>query len=81
MEEERPYPDAVLGQEEQPCFLCGKPTPWIDISFEINLCSKKCYDEMWRRYWVAVRIRGPIPIPGASSKNIFVRIWRYLRRR
>lgn len=43
----------------RPCWHCGKPTPWIEINFETNLCPGACNDAKTAEWWEADRRAGP----------------------
>ncbi len=36
------------------CFMCGKETRYIDISFETWLCSEECQRDLDEEYYEAV---------------------------
>lgn len=40
----------IKGTSDKPCFNCGTPTPYIEISFEAHMCSEECNDQKWREY-------------------------------
>lgn len=50
---EQKYPEAQVDQDQVQygvyrsgvigtCFVCGKRTSWVDISFDAHLCSEEC---------------------------------------
>ena len=40
----------VLGDDPQPCWHCGEPTQWLELSFETPLHPGGCTDAKWREY-------------------------------
>lgn len=36
--------------EGSPCWMCGTPTPYIEVNFEAYTCSEECWDAAWARY-------------------------------
>ena len=61
------YPNAKHNEEPEmlvvcfkdsppkPCWHCGEPTVFVEISFEANLCSEECVDAKWKEYEEAER--------------------------
>lgn len=49
--------DHMLGKEAKPCWYCGKPTLWLELSFEVNLHPGRCSDAMWVQYPLQSKIR------------------------
>jgi len=33
-----------------PCWICGEPTSWLEVSFEAPICSEECDDKAWKQY-------------------------------
>lgn len=57
------YPDAGLTERYEfqysyvtktpalaPCRWCGSMTRWLDVIFQMPVCSEECGDAMWRKY-------------------------------
>lgn len=40
----------ILGKQEKPCIICGKPTNQIEIDFECRICSDECSMELLNQY-------------------------------
>jgi endogenous inhibitor of DNA gyrase (YacG/DUF329 family) len=45
-------PDTTVTKLEglTPCAVCGRPTAWWDLSFEVPACSRQCDDLLWERF-------------------------------
>jgi endogenous inhibitor of DNA gyrase (YacG/DUF329 family) len=54
---DEPTPGVFKCGETHPCWVCGRPSTWADISFEGGLCSMVCSDIGWTRYWRADQTR------------------------
>lgn len=37
------------------CWICKEVTHFVDIHFEVNICSEECSKIAWKRYWDAER--------------------------
>lgn len=42
------------------CFICYRPTYWLEISFEAHMCSPRCTEILWSQYWELNAKAGPI---------------------
>jgi hypothetical protein len=63
--------DSMWFMTEKPCWICGKPTTWVELNFQAWVCTGACTDEAWRRYWEADReidrLYGPLTDFGAPG--------------
>lgn len=43
--------DGIMrGHKISKCVVCGKPTQYIDIDFEVYVCSEECSKVYWDAY-------------------------------
>lgn len=60
------YPDQIRYQgsplvklrddeDSGPCWHCGAATRWVDLCFEIPLCSPDCSDAKWEEFYEAAQ--------------------------
>lgn len=57
------FPRAMCGDEPieglflcgftDACWVCGRSTYWVTLSFEAHVCSMICDDLGWLRFWRA----------------------------
>lgn len=40
----------IQGDWEQPCWHCGEPTKWLELSFEVALHPGPCTNAKWRQF-------------------------------
>lgn len=43
---------AETGGVASACWVCGRPTLWVELNFEAYLCPGKCTDLKWEEYAV-----------------------------
>jgi predicted nucleic acid-binding Zn ribbon protein len=48
------YLITALGGHVGECFVCGKSTKYLDISFDTWVCSEKCQKKLDKEYYEAV---------------------------
>jgi endogenous inhibitor of DNA gyrase (YacG/DUF329 family) len=46
----------------RPCWHCGRPTCWVELSFEAPLCPGPCTDVKWTEYWLAEGSTAPFEL-------------------
>lgn len=39
----------ICGRDMKPCVVCGHHTEFIEINYEVRLCSEECVSEMDKR--------------------------------
>ena len=47
----------------QPCLVCGKPTSFCEMNFEVYLCPDYCADWLTMEYATALNTSGGHPPP------------------
>ena len=45
----------MCGHGKRPCCVCGRPTRYIDIDFEVHVCSDKCRQKYTDEYMQMIR--------------------------
>jgi hypothetical protein len=45
---------------EAPCWMCQKPTKWVEVNFEAHLCSPECVDQAWGEFFEAIERQPPL---------------------
>jgi hypothetical protein len=71
MKFEQKYPDASSGDrfefeysyvtktpQLKPCRWCNSYTKWLDVLFQVNVCSEECNSTMWHQYRNDQKIQG-----------------------
>lgn len=66
------------------CQRCGSMTRWLDVIFQVNVCSEECGNSMWKQYREDEYVRGPkldshlkrmkeeLTIQGEGTKDILI---------
>lgn len=42
------------------CTYCARATPWLSLSFECWLCPGNCWEQTWRGFEEAMRVKGKV---------------------
>jgi len=42
--------DVMLGSEESICFMCNRPTKFIEVYSEAHFCSDECVEAFYKIY-------------------------------
>lgn len=50
---EEPIPGIFLAAFLDPCWVCGRITGWVSLTFEAHVCSPICEGLAWSRYVIA----------------------------
>jgi len=45
----------IREKEEQPCLMCGEPTPFVDIYSEGRFCGEACCNKFYKEQDEALR--------------------------
>lgn len=52
--QDEPEPGIVFTKDKEHCWVCGAQTAFIDIDFDVYVCSEECEESMWEDYrWAA----------------------------
>ena len=47
---DEPEPCILKEDLAEPCFECGVSTSWIELNFQVAICSEECFNKVLEEY-------------------------------